>query len=120
MDGSGAENEKNADGENMNFRPTQDFILVRPLERKLTDSPIIAINWEKHCRGEIVAVGPGKRTKLGRLQPLDSKPGDIVAFGNGSFDFYPRVDLNGETFRLIQEADIVFVDNETPDIAQAA
>lgn len=102
------------------FRPTQDYVLVRPLERKLTDSGIIAINWEKHCRGTVVAIGPGKRNKRGIIQPLDSRVGDTIAFGDGNFDFYPRVDLNGETFRLIQEADIVFVDNDAEDIRHAA
>jgi len=88
------------------LRPTQDYILVRPIERKVSDV-IHVVNAEKHCRGEILAVGPGKRDKRGRLRPLDSRPGQIVAFGDGNFDFYPKHYEGNECLRIIQEADVV-------------
>lgn len=100
----------------MNFKPLQDYIVVRPIERK--QSAILAVvSYEKQCRGEILAVGPGKPDKRGNVRPLASKPGEIIAFGNGDFDFYPRVEHNGEECRLIQEADICFVFDEPEALA---
>lgn len=93
------------------LKPTQDFILVLPLERQHSDTLAVITN-EKHCRGTVIAVGPGKRDRKGRIKPLDAKPGDIIAFGNGSFDFYPRyVDPATNTlYRIVQEADVAFVE----------
>jgi chaperonin GroES len=90
------------------FRPRQDYLLVRPIERKQSDIIAVVSN-EKHCLGEIVAVGPGKRDKRGNLRPLDSVVGQIVTFGNGEFDFYPKLELDGVIYRVIQEADICWV-----------
>ena len=93
----------------MRFRPTQDYILVRPLERQHSEALAVITN-EKHCRGTVIAVGPGKRDKRGHLKPLDTKPGDTIHFGNGSFDFYPRFYQGNECLRIIQEADVCFVE----------
>lgn len=104
--------------EKMKFKPTQDYILVRPLPRK-EKSILEVVNWEKHCRGEIVAVGPGKRHPKTQLpMPMDAKVGQIVAFGDGNFDFYPKWYPSEESdpYRIIQEADICFVDEGTSDV----
>lgn len=97
----------------MRFVPRQDYILVKPLDRE--HSKIIAVvSHEKHCRGEVISVGPGKRDPKGRIKPLDAKPGDIVAFGNGEFDFYPKWQETpeGPVHRIIQEGDIAFIENQ--------
>ena len=93
----------------MLFRPTQDYLLVRPLERQHSDTLAI-ITHEKHCRGLVLAAGPGKRDKKGRLCRLDSRVGDIVHFGNGSFDFYPKFYEGNECLRIIQEADVAYIE----------
>lgn len=101
------------------LRPLHDFIVVRPIARKQSDV-IEVISYEKHCRGEILAVGPGKVDKKGRRFPLDAKPGQVIIFGDGNFDFYPKVAHNGETLRLIQEGDIVgTVEPEEADLKAA-
>lgn len=94
----------------MSFRPTQDYILVRPIERKQSDVITVVSN-ERHCRGEVLAVGPGKRDKRGRLKPLDTLPGQRIAFGDGNFDFYPKFYEGNECLRIIQEADICFIED---------
>jgi len=101
------------------LKPRADYLLVLPLERQHSETLAVITN-EKHCRGTVIAVGPGKRDKRGNLKPLDAKPGDIIAFGNGSFDFYPRyVDPATNTlYRIVQEADVAFV--EQPDVALIA
>ncbi len=95
------------------LRPTDDYILIKPLIRKQSEILHI-ISREKQCRGEVLAVGPGKPNKSGNPMPLDVKVGEIVAFGNGDFDFYPKYhedkpDGTRDTYRIIQEADIVFI-----------
>ena len=92
----------------LKFRPHQDYLLVKPLERKKSDI-LTVISSEKHCRGEVIAVGPGKKNKHGKVHPLDSKVGDIIAFGDGNFDFYPSYREDGIDYRIIQEADVAFV-----------
>jgi co-chaperonin GroES (HSP10) len=91
------------------LKPTQDYILIKPLERQHSDI-IAVVSHEKHCRGQIIATGPGKRDKKGRIKPLDAQPGDIVAFGNGNFDFYPKYFEGMDCYRIIQEADICFIE----------
>lgn len=90
------------------FRCRQDYILVKPFDRKQSDV-LQVVSYEKHNRGEVVAVGPGKDNKRGIPQPLDAKVGDLVLFGDGSKaldNCYPKVELEGVEYRLIQEADI--------------
>lgn len=90
------------------LRPRQDYIVVRPIERR--QSTIVeVVSYEKHCRGEILAVGPGKFSKKNIRIPMQSQVGQIVIFGDGNFDFYPKFYENGECLRIIQEADIVGV-----------
>ena len=101
----------------MPFRPTQDYILVRPIERQHSEA-LAVISHEKHCRGTVIATGPGKRNpKTGRLKPLDTKPGDTIHFGNGSFDFYPRFYQGNECLRIIQEADVCFIEEREQQAA---
>ncbi len=96
------------------LRPLDDYIVVKPLERE--HSKVIAvISNEKNCRGEVLAVGPGKPNKKGHVMPLDVRVGEIVAFGNGDFDFYPKhyemaPDGVSHCYRVIQEADIAYVE----------
>ncbi len=100
------------------LNPTQDYIVIKPLTRKQSDI-LHVISDEKHCRGEIVAVGPGKEGKKGNLIPMVSEVGQIVAFGNGEFDFYPKHWDGLECYRVIQEADICFVIEAESDAVTA-
>lgn len=103
------------------LKPRQDFILVKPHVRKQSDIIEIVSHHEKHCRGTIVAVGPGKEDKRGRVIPLDAKVGDVVIFGDGNFDFYPTYQDGNESYRLIQEGDICgILDPEEADLKEAA
>jgi len=99
------------------IRPLADYLVIRPLIRKQSDVLIVK-SYEKQCRGEIVAVGPGKWGKKGRI-PLESKVGQTVIFGDGTFDFYPKIQHEGQDYRLIQEADIVSILDE-PDVLKEA
>lgn len=98
------------------LKPTQDYILVRPVLRKQSDVLHVISN-EKYTQGIVVAAGPGKTDHRGRLWPLTVKPGDFITYGDldRGYDFYPKYEENGEVFRILQEADIAFIadpDNE--------
>lgn len=92
------------------FKPTQDYVLVLPVERHKSDVLQVISN-EKYTQGTVVAVGPGKRSKKGVIQPLTVKPGDFITYGdlNRGYDFYPKHTENGITYRILQEADVCFI-----------
>jgi chaperonin GroES len=68
----------------MNLRPLEDRIVVRPLEaEERTASGLVIPDTakEKPQQGEVLAVGPGKRSEQsGELIPLDVKVGDRVVY----------------------------------------
>lgn len=94
------------------FTPLQDYILVRPFDRlKHLSSLIEVVSDEKDTRGEVVAVGPGKRDEdTGHLQPLDVRVGDRVCYGNGTYLDFPNMDIEGERFLVMREADICWIE----------
>ena len=67
----------------MNLRPLEDRIVVRPTEAEETTVSGIVIPdtaKEKPQQGEVLAVGPGRRSDTGDIIPLDVKVGDIVVY----------------------------------------
>ena len=68
----------------MNLRPLEDRIVVRPNEAEETTISGIVIPdtaKEKPQQGEVLAVGPGRRSdQTGELIPLDVKVGDTVVY----------------------------------------
>ncbi len=87
------------------LRPLRDRIVVRPMAREKTATRLIVLDNENDQVGEVVAVGPGARTKRG-VRPLDVKVGDVVRFGCDYLNF-PEYRENGTVYRVLQEADIV-------------
>ncbi len=92
------------------LKPTQDYLLVRPIKRKQSDVLTVISN-EKYTQGHVVAVGPGKVDRKGRRWPLTVKPGDFITYGDISrgYDFYPKYEEDGIEYRILQEADICFI-----------
>lgn len=94
------------------FRPTHDYLLVLPLEREHS-ACLAVISHERHARGKVVAVGPGKKDKKGRICRLDTKVGDIVHFGDGGKTLdscYPTYIEENKLFRVIQESDVCYIE----------
>lgn len=89
--------------------PMQDRILVKPDVRKLSEILIVR-NTEAFNLGEVVAVGPGKFDKRGNRRPVETRVGDKVRYGNGSYLDWPLIEHEGEKYQLIQEADICFIE----------
>lgn len=84
------------------LRPTQDYILVKPVPRVKSDT-LIVVDDEQPCQGEVIAVGPGKEIR-GRRQPLDVKPGETVRFK--FHETYAQYVEDGVKYLLIREPDV--------------
>ncbi len=68
----------------MNIRPLQDRVVIKRLEEERTSPGGIVIPdsaTEKPIKGEVIAVGHGKKLDTGTVQSLDVKVGDKVLFG---------------------------------------
>ena len=86
------------------LRPLNDRILVRRLDDAANQSALLLPECSQTLsrRGQVVAVGPGKRDEYGKRSPLAVKVGDIVYFGRFT-------DYDDGQLLLIQESDIVGV-----------
>ena len=93
----------------MKLRPLHDRVIVKRLEeeKKSAGGIIIPDNAaEKPVKGEILAVGPGKKDESGKNIALDVKVGDIVLFGKYSGS---EVKVDGEDMLVMREDDVIAV-----------
>jgi chaperonin GroES len=93
----------------MKIRPLHDRVIVKRLEeeRKSAGGIVIPDNAaEKPDQGEVIAVGPGKKTEDGKLVPVDVKVGDRVLFGKYSGT---SVKIEGDELLVMREEDIMGV-----------
>ena len=93
----------------MGLRPLHDRILVKRLEEteQVQGSIIIPDTAkEKPQQATVLAVGPGRLTDDGKVQPLDVKVGDKVVFGKYSGT---EVKVDGEDLLIIREDDVLGV-----------
>jgi chaperonin GroES len=61
---------------------------------------------EKPQEAKVLAIGPGRITDDGKLQPLDIKVGDTVVFGKYAGT---EVKIDGEDLLIIREDDVLGV-----------
>lgn len=93
----------------MNMRPLHDRVIVKRLEEEKKSAGGILIPdsaAEKPVKGEVIAVGPGKRTDDGKVHPLDVKAGDKVLFGKYSGT---EVKIEGNEYLVMKEDDLMAV-----------
>ncbi|OZI66696.1 co-chaperone GroES [Bordetella genomosp. 11] len=93
----------------MALRPLNDRVIIKRLdnERKTASGIVIPESAaEKPDQGEVIAVGPGKRTEDGKVLPVDLKAGDKVLFGKYSGQ---TVKVDGEELLVIREEEILAV-----------
>ena len=91
--------------------PLGDRVLVKPEETTDEKSPSGIIipdtaRKEKPERGEVVAVGAGKRSDDGKVVPLSVKVGDTVMFSKYGFD---EVKIGDEEFYIVSESSILAI-----------
>ena len=86
---------------NVNVRPLSDRVLIKPAEmEQKTASGIIIPDTakEKPMRGEVIAVGPGKKD-----EPMSVKVGDQVLYGKYSGT---EIAIDGIDYLIMRENDI--------------
>src|SRR5437879_11444217 len=92
----------------MNLKPLQDRIVVRPNEAEETTVSGIVIPdtaKEKPQFGEVLAVGPGRRSEQsGELIPLDVKVGDTVVYSKYGGT---EIAVDGEDLLILTSRDVL-------------
>src|SRR3954454_6342279 len=92
----------------MNLQPLDDRIVVRPNESEETTASGLVIPdtaKEKPQQGEVLAVGPGRRSdNTGELIPMDVKAGDTVVYSKyGGTEFTSE----GEDLLILTSRDVL-------------
>jgi chaperonin GroES len=91
----------------MKIRPLHDRIIVKRIEgEEKTKGGIIIPDTakEKPQEGKVIAVGKGKVTEDGKLQPMEVQKGDRVLFGKYSGS---EIKIEGEEHLIIREEDVL-------------
>ncbi|WP_066458595.1 co-chaperone GroES [Castellaniella caeni] len=93
----------------MALRPLHDRVIVKRLDNERTTASGIVIPdsaAEKPDQGEVLAVGPGKKTEDGKIIAVDVKVGDKVLFGKYAGQ---SVKVDGDEVLVIREEEILAV-----------
>ncbi len=93
----------------MKVRPLQDRVLVKRVdEAQISRGGIIIPDTakEKPIRGQVVAVGAGRRLKNGEMRPLEVKAEDIILFSKYAGT---EVKIDGQEHLIMREDDILGV-----------
>ncbi|MDP4007221.1 MAG: co-chaperone GroES [bacterium] len=94
----------------MTIKPLSDHVLIEPLkEEQKTKTGILlpeTAEQEKSEQGTVVAVGPGKKGKDGKIIPLEVKVGDLVLFTK----YGPsEVKIDGKEYLIAKAEDILAI-----------
>ena len=90
----------------MKFTPLHDKVLVKRTEEEEKSAGGIVLPGsatEKPSQGEVVAVGPGKKTENGDVSPLGVAVGDTVIFGQYGGN---EIKIDGDEYLILSESDI--------------
>lgn len=93
----------------MQIKPLYDRVVVRRLDAETTTKGGIVIpdkSAEKSTQGEVLAVGSGALLENGNQRPLEVKVGDRVLFTQYAGS---EIKLDGETYLIVRESDILAV-----------
>jgi len=93
----------------MKIRPLHDRIIVKRLEsEEKTKGGIIIPDTakEKPQEAKVIAVGKGKTTDDGKLQPMEVQKGDRILVGKYSGS---EIKIDGEEHVIIREDDVLAI-----------
>ena len=94
----------------MNLQPLEDRIVVRPGEGEETTASGLVIPdtaKEKPQQGEVLAVGPGKRSdNTGELIPMDVGFGDTVVYSKYGGT---EISAGGEDLLILSARDVLAI-----------
>ena len=95
----------------MRIRPMNDRVIVKRMEKEQKTAGGIIIPdtaKEKPQKGQVVAMGPGKRDDEGRRTPLEVKEGDCILFSKYAGT---EIKIDGEEHIFMREDDILAILN---------
>ena len=96
----------------MNLQPLEDRIVVRPGEsEERTASGLVIPDTakEKPQQGEVLAVGPGRRSdNTGEIIPTDVKVGDTVVYSKYGGT---EITIDGEDLLILNARDVLAIVN---------
>ena len=90
----------------MKFTPLHDKVLVKRTEEEEKSAGGIVLPGsatEKPSQGEVIAVGPGKKSENGDVSPVGVEVGDTVIFGQYGGN---EIKIDGEEYLILSESDI--------------
>lgn len=94
----------------MNLQPLEDRIVVRPGQSEETTASGLVIPdtaKEKPQQGEVLAVGPGKRSEnTGELIPVDVSVGDTVVYSKYGGT---EITSSGEDLLILSARDVLAI-----------
>ena len=94
----------------MNLQPLEDRIVVRPAEaEEMTISGLVIPDTakEKPQQGEVLAVGPGRRSEqTGEIIPLDVKAGDTVVYSKYGGT---EITVDGDDLLILNGRDVLAI-----------
>ncbi len=96
----------------LKLRPLGDRVVIKPIEHETQlPSGIVLPETasEKPQIGEVLAVGPGRKTEDGTRIPMDVQVGQKVTFPKYAGT---ELRLNGDTYLLMREEDILAIVEE--------
>jgi len=93
----------------MNLQPLDDRIVVRPAAPEQTTASGLVIPdtaTEKPQQGEVLAIGPGRRSDSGELIPMDVNVGDTVVYSK-----YGGTEMSsgGEDLLILNARDVLAI-----------
>jgi chaperonin GroES len=91
----------------VNLQPMADRLVVRPIEREEKTKTGIYLPdtaKEKPQEGEVIAVGPGRKSEDGKVIPMDVKVGDIVIYAKYGGT---EIKIDDEDLMILRESDIL-------------
>ncbi len=90
----------------MKFTPLHDKVLVKRTEEEEKSAGGIVLPGsatEKPSQGEVIAVGPGKKSENGDVSPVGVAVGDTVIFGQFGGN---EIKIDGKEYLILSESDI--------------
>jgi chaperonin GroES len=93
----------------MAVKPLEDRVLVKPIERDNKTASGIFLpesSKERPVRGEVVAVGPGKRLDNGKRAEMSVHKGDTVVYGKYSGT---EIEIKGTEHLILKESELLGV-----------
>lgn len=90
----------------MNLNPLHDRVVIKPVEAERTSAGGIVIPdnaQEKPTTGQVLAVGPGRRTQDGTLIATTVKPGDQVMYSKFTGQ---TITVDGQDLTVLKEEEI--------------